>query len=155
MKKNNILKKERVAVLEGKQATGAILYATRHGSEYGHELITCKNCGEIYCYDIADAAYLKPIDQKLEEQNCVQCNKPLLETATPYPEYYVGADGTLYKANLDSYRWKEERVIKEFWNLYTAEHEDALKRYEENKKKRVSVPGRPGWWHSPNNEEEE
>lgn len=117
MKKTNVLCWKEHSVINDKSST--ILYYTFPEHAYGHDLLSCHNCGEVYAYDVMAPEYLIPLSKKLEETNCIKCGKKLSETAKPFPETYLGEDGKIYKSKRVWSPVDEDGIFEEFWDLYS------------------------------------
>lgn len=89
-------------------------------AHYGHDLVSCLNCGEIYAIPISVEMYHEPREAKLKKTNCVNCAKNLEETAKSYPDFYLGKDQKVYKA-LKKYGDENDdnMIFREFWDLYS------------------------------------
>ncbi len=88
----------------------------KHG--YGHKLVSCLKCGEVYAGDEIMELYLCPLEKKLNETFCIGCGSNLGESAKNYPDFYLGKDGFIHRAYLLGNPLDEDRIIREFWGLY-------------------------------------
>lgn len=72
------------------------LLITYPEGHYGHSLLSCLNCGEIYAVTVAKEMYVgPPLREKLRGLKCINCGKPLESTAAPYPEQFRDKDGNV------------------------------------------------------------
>lgn len=63
---------------------------------WGHALISCLNCGQVYAVDQGLEVYLgPPLAKKLSESRvmCVKCTEPLDAYWAEYPDRRLGEDG--------------------------------------------------------------
>lgn len=95
------------------------LYVSYPENNYGHDLITCLSCGQVYAITILDEVYKGPDrKEKLEMMKCIKCNKKLSDTYSNYPEQY------LYNGNIHVFNKPIEipndadSVVIEFPSIY-------------------------------------
>jgi hypothetical protein len=88
---------------------------------YGHDLISCLNCGEIYSITRGSPEYIGPsLEKKLQKTKCIKCEKALADTAKTYPDFYLGPDKKIHRAPKKyGYEEDENMIVKEFWDLYS------------------------------------
>jgi hypothetical protein len=90
---------------------------------YGCSLLICTRCGEIYFYEDMAALYRNPLEKQLQTTLCAQCASTLIETAKPYPEFYVDENMKINNSNkifcyIDDIN-QDAVIEKEFWDLYS------------------------------------
>ncbi|CAM4106093.1 hypothetical protein [Shewanella denitrificans] len=85
----------------------------------GHELITCKSCGELYAVTVVKEVYIgPPLDEKVVNMKCINCGVFLDGNFAYYPDTYLaGGDLIIYQRDTlipDD----NESLIKEFYGIY-------------------------------------
>ncbi len=76
--------------------TGDHLLITYPEGHYGHSLLSCLNCGEVYAVTVAKETYVgPPLKQKLSGLKCIKCGELLESTAAPYPDKFREENGTV------------------------------------------------------------
>ncbi|MBL0319078.1 MAG: hypothetical protein IPP74_07295 [Alphaproteobacteria bacterium] len=73
------------------------LLITYPEDNYGHDLISCLQCGHVYAVSVAHMVYRGPsLEEKLKEIECITCKAKLGESTAPYPEFYF-KNGQVFK----------------------------------------------------------
>lgn len=79
----------------GDCAQTAVLVTYAEG-DYGYELRSCLECGEIYAVDVAWESYLgPPLDEALRQLNCANCGCSLAESSSEYPSKFLCSNGVV------------------------------------------------------------
>lgn len=99
---------------------GDEIFITYPEGNAGHELITCLNCGQVYCVNVAKRVYIGPsLPEKLAEMTCINCKQDLAENWAYYPETYV-VDGSVKTFERPSMMPDDsESLVKEFPEIYS------------------------------------
>ncbi len=95
------------------------LFITYPEGNSGHELITCKNCGELYASTVVKEVYVgPPLAEKMKGVKCIKCGNNLDNNFAYYPETYL-ANGKLitYQRNTEIPD-DSESLVKEFYGIY-------------------------------------
>lgn len=119
-----MMKKEQVRCWEINATHGSIidrLYITYPEGSYGHKLITCLNCGEIFAVNLTKELYVGPsLEEKLKGTICPACNVQLVDYYSEYPEKYLGSDGVVYKYDRDKEIPSDDTsTVREFLEIYS------------------------------------
>jgi hypothetical protein len=65
------------------------LWLTDSEAHFGHRLISCLNCGEVYAVDVSREMYgERSIDDLLGETCCLGCGEVLEDHIAAYPDQY-------------------------------------------------------------------
>jgi hypothetical protein len=95
------------------------LFITYPEDNSGHELITCKNCGELYAITIVKEIYVgPPLNEKLRGIKCIKCAINLDSNFAYYPEnYFVNGEMFTYRRDVLIPR-DNESLVREFYGVY-------------------------------------
>jgi len=102
------------------------LYVTFPDGFGGHNLICCRNCGEIYAVNVILQLYLEAdVDRQLSERECEKCQHKLASNWLRYPDNHLKEDGSIGKFNQSEeypygeFPLDEHSIVKEFWDIYS------------------------------------
>lgn len=95
------------------------IFITYPEDNCGHELITCKTCGELYAVTVSKEVYIgPPLAEKMKMIQCVNCGSSLDDNFAYYPETYF-AGGQLIKYQRDTQMPEDNTsLVKEFYGIY-------------------------------------
>lgn len=96
------------------------LYITYPEDNWGHDLISCLECGHIYSVDISRQGYFGPeIEKKLVGLHCIRCGKPLDKSVAPYPEKYLSKEGIVAFQRPRKIPADEDSITVSFDEIYS------------------------------------
>jgi hypothetical protein len=90
---------------------------------YGHKLISCIKCGQVYAAAIEDELYHGPsLEERVRSVSCIGCHSPLEETYAPYPEKFRSSNGEICDYNRPKIiPDDDESVVVELPDIYSDE----------------------------------
>ena len=78
----------------------------------GMDLISCLNCGQVYCFDSMHELCAKiPMDDLLSTTRCIKCDRLLSETAASYPDFFLGKEGYVGIRNTNVEDYNESAFV--------------------------------------------
>ncbi|MEW5960982.1 MAG: hypothetical protein AB1801_24920 [Chloroflexota bacterium] len=118
------MEKEKVRCWKLEIKTGSSteqLYITYPEGSYGHKLISCLNCGEIFAVNLTKELYVGPsLEDKLRDVQCPICDVILFDHYSEYPEKYLGSDGVIHKHIRENEIPSDDTsIVKEFLEIYS------------------------------------
>lgn len=96
------------------------VFITYPEDNYGHDLISCLNCGAIYAASVFKQVYHgPPLSEKLKEINCWKCNELLANTYNLYPDKFLSISGEIKSFDrLLQIPLDEDSLVEEFYSIY-------------------------------------
>jgi len=97
------------------------LYITYPEGSYGHKLISCLNCGEIFAVNLTKELYIGPnLETKMKDFLCPKCGVQLTDYYCEYPNKYLGLDGEIHTYVREKEIPNDDMsIVKEFLEIYS------------------------------------
>ncbi len=119
-----MMKKEQVRCWKIEALHGSVverLYITYPDGSYGHKLISCLNCGEIFAINLTKELYVGPrLEEMIKKITCPTCNVQLSNYYSEYPDKYLGSDGVVYTYKRDEEMPSDHTsIVREFLEIYS------------------------------------
>jgi hypothetical protein len=95
------------------------LFITYPEDNSGHSLVTCLSCGHLFAVTVSKQVYVgPPLEEKLLEATCPQCDHGLNGNWAYYPETHVVDGQVLTHARSSIIPPDEESLVREFDGVY-------------------------------------
>ena len=96
-----------------------IIYISLPHPHYGHDLISCKKCGEIYCYSRENQTYKKSIVEQVKNIKCFKCSSNLADNYFLYPGNFINSSGKIDSFDVKSsyYAPEKDTLFRKFYSI--------------------------------------
>lgn len=117
--KINFYKKKPVRCWRLDLGNRGIIYISLPHPNYGYDLISCKKCGEIYCYSREKQTYEEQISERVEKIKCFKCDLNLGDSYFLYPNKFINSYGEIDSFDVDSVYSISEKdtFLRKFYSI--------------------------------------
>ena len=96
-----------------------VIYISLPHPHYGYDLISCKKCGEIYCYSRESQTYKKSIAEQVKNIKCFKCDSELDDNYFLYPNNFINSSGKVDSFDVEVAHSipEEDSFFKKFYSI--------------------------------------